>query len=72
MLIVIGEGTVPTLITSNLSSFVLMFTAFLKTLTTVPNNPSVEQVMFLCMPPMHLHVENIVGDSEGIGTINSF
>jgi hypothetical protein len=49
-----------------------MFTDFLKTFTTVPNNPSVEQVMFLCMPPMHLHVENIVGDSEGIGTINSF
>jgi hypothetical protein len=36
MLIVIGEGTVPTLITSNLSSFVLRFTDFLKTFTTVP------------------------------------
>jgi hypothetical protein len=71
-LIVRGERTVPTLITSNLSSFVLMFTALSKTFITVPNNPSAEQVMFLCMPPMHLHVENIVGsDCEGIGAIYS-
>jgi hypothetical protein len=71
-LIVIGEGTVPTLITSNLSSFVLMFTALLNTFTTVPNSPSMEQAMFLCKPPMHLQVENIVGDSEDIGAIYSF
>jgi hypothetical protein len=71
MLIVRGERTVPRLRINNLSSFVLMFTALLKTFTTVPNNPSLEQVMFLCMLPMHIQVEDIVGNSEGIGAISS-
>src|SRR5215211_6155385 len=71
MLIVRGERTVPRVRTSNLSSFVLMFTALLKTLTTVPNVPSLEKVMFLCMLPRHLQVVNIVGDSEGISAIYS-
>ena len=71
MLIVKGERTVPRVRTSKLSSFVLMFTALLKTFTTVPSDPSLEQAMFLCMLPIHLQEENIAGDREGIDAIYS-
>jgi hypothetical protein len=43
-----------------------MFTALLKTFTTLPSDPSLEQTMFLCMLPIHLQEENIVGECEGI------
>ena len=71
MLIFKGERIVPRLRTSNLSSFVLMFTALLKTFTTVPSDPSLARAMLLCMLPIHLQEENIVGDCEGIDAIYS-